>query len=79
MREGDAQNMDRPFFFGGYGHFQQVIEDLPNFADLGTTLIQDGRHGPAQGLSTTALTPAAREVKQQLAGAAPASSEGRAC
>lgn len=66
-RDGEDQSTDRPFFFGGFGHFGQIFDDLPQFADLGVTLIQDGRHGPAQGLNADGtLTPAAREVKQEL-------------
>ncbi len=38
---------DQPFYFGGYGHFDQVQKDLPNFPDLGATVIQDGRLGPS--------------------------------
>jgi hypothetical protein len=38
---------DQPFYFGGYGHFTQVQKDLPNFIDLGATIIQDGRLGPS--------------------------------
>jgi hypothetical protein len=46
----DEEPKDRPFYFGGYGHFQQVIDDLPKFPELGVTLIQDSRSGPDQGL-----------------------------
>jgi hypothetical protein len=63
---GEAKPKARPFYFGGYGHFQQVINDLPNFHDLGVSLVQDGRNGPAQGLApapTEATTlPAATPV-----------------
>jgi hypothetical protein len=38
---------DQPFYFAGYGHFDQVQKDLPNFIDLGANLIQDGRLGPS--------------------------------
>jgi hypothetical protein len=41
----------RPYFFGGYGHFQDVIDDVPGFSALGVTVVQDGRFGPAQGLN----------------------------
>jgi hypothetical protein len=38
---------DQPFFYAGYGHFTQVFNDLPNFAQMGASLIQDGRAGPS--------------------------------
>lgn len=38
---------ERPFWFYGYGHFAQVIRDLPNFRSLGASLIQDGQIGPS--------------------------------
>ncbi|HTL30385.1 MAG TPA: beta-galactosidase, partial [Tepidisphaeraceae bacterium] len=37
----------QPFYFAGYGHFDQVQKDLPNFPELGATMIQDGRLGPS--------------------------------
>ncbi|WP_260405254.1 S-layer homology domain-containing protein [Paenibacillus sp. 598K] len=30
----------RPVFFNGYGHFQQVREDVPNFSGFGNNMIQ---------------------------------------
>ena len=37
----------QPFWFYGYGHFTQVINDLTNFHGLGASIIQDGRVGPS--------------------------------
>ncbi len=37
----------QPFWFYGYGHFYQIINDLTNFHGLGATLVQDGRIGPS--------------------------------
>jgi hypothetical protein len=37
----------QPFWYYGYGHFNQVIEDLPNFPGLGASIVQDGRMGPS--------------------------------
>jgi hypothetical protein len=63
----------RPYYFGGYGHFQQIVNDLPNFNALGVSLVQDGRNGPAQGLAKDhSLTPAGLDIKDTLAKAAKA-------
>jgi hypothetical protein len=70
-KPGEFEPVERPFFFGGYGHFSQVFLDLPNFSQLGVTLIQDGRHGPKEGLKPDlSLTPTALEIKHELAQAA---------
>ena len=70
LRPGD-QPKPRPYYFGGYGHFDQVIKDLPNFRSLGASLIQDGRHGPAQGLAADyTLTPVGKQIKSDVAEAA---------
>ena len=37
----------QPYYFGGYGHFGQVLADLPNFPALGASLIQEDPGGPA--------------------------------
>ena len=37
---------DQPWFFYGMGHFDQVMNDLPNWHNMGATIIQDGRAGP---------------------------------
>jgi hypothetical protein len=47
IRNGTFYSRGRPCFFYGYGHFNSVIEDLPNFPALGASLIQDGRAGPS--------------------------------
>lgn len=36
---GNTEN-NRPIFFNGYGHFDQVRSDLPKFQDLGTNIVQ---------------------------------------
>ncbi len=70
LRPGDRPK-PRPYYFGGYGHFDQVIKDLPNFSSLGVSLIQDGRHGPAQGLAPDySLTPVGKRIKTDVAEAA---------
>ena len=69
----DEKPTMRPFYFGGFGHFGQIVEDLPNFADLGVTLVQDGRNGPDQGLKPDrSLTPAGEDIKATLQKAAKA-------
>ncbi len=47
IRDGVFETKSSPVYLGGYGHFDSVIQDLPNFRDLGVNLIQDGRHGPS--------------------------------
>ncbi len=42
---------NRPYYFGGYGHFGQVARDLPNFPALGASLIQQEVGGPTFFLS----------------------------
>jgi hypothetical protein len=46
-KEGTFYQGRRPFYFAGYGHFDSVINDLPDFRALGASLIQDGRAGPS--------------------------------
>ena len=46
-KNGLLYDGDRPVFLGGYGHFDQVIKDLPNFPALGVSAIQDARFWPA--------------------------------
>ena len=36
----DGSRKTRPFFFGGFGHWQQVMDDMPNFWNIGATLVQ---------------------------------------
>lgn len=47
LKNGTFYNNGRPWYFYGYGHFDSVIDDLPNFPSLGASLIQDGRAGPS--------------------------------
>ena len=47
IQNGVFETNSSPIYFGGYGHFYSVIEDLPNFREIGVNLIQDGRHGPS--------------------------------
>lgn len=47
LKNGTFYENGRPFYFAGYGHFDSVINDLPNFPALGASLIQDGRAGPS--------------------------------
>jgi hypothetical protein len=46
-KNGTFYNDGRPWYFYGYGHFDSVFEDLPNFPALGASLVQDGRAGPS--------------------------------
>ena len=47
LKDGIFYRGGQPYFFAGYGHFDSVIQDLPNFPALGASLIQDGRAGPS--------------------------------
>ena len=47
LKDGTFYEGRRPFYSAGYGHFDSVINDLPNFPALGASLIQDGRAGPS--------------------------------
>jgi hypothetical protein len=38
----------RPIFFVGYGHFQQVRNDIEKFPAYGVNIVQHGEMGPAQ-------------------------------
>ncbi len=37
---GSGRHEQRPVFFTGYGHFGQVVRDMPKFPDLGVNIIQ---------------------------------------
>jgi hypothetical protein len=41
-------NTNRPIFFLGYGHFQQVRNDIERFPGYGINCVQHGEMGPAQ-------------------------------
>jgi hypothetical protein len=62
MKNGTEQ----PFWFYGYGHFNQVIRDLPNFHGLGASLIQDGTVGPSSMNADGSLGPGARQLFKDL-------------
>lgn len=57
---------DEPFWFYGYGHFSQVIKDLPNFPALGASLIQDGTVGPSSMNADGTLGPGAQQLFRDL-------------
>jgi Beta-galactosidase/Carbohydrate binding domain len=65
-KDGTFYNDDRPFYFYGYGHFDSVINDLPNFPALGASLIQDGRSGPSSMEANGTLGAGARTVLDGL-------------
>lgn len=66
LKGGTFYNGRHPCYFGGYGHFNSVIEDLPNFPALGMSLIQDGRAGPSAMNADGTLGPGALAVLQGL-------------
>jgi hypothetical protein len=66
MKNGTFYNDGRPWYFYGYGHFNSVIEDLPNFPSLGASLIQDGRAGPSSMSADGTLGGGALSVLQGL-------------
>ncbi|HVU99973.1 MAG TPA: beta-galactosidase [Verrucomicrobiae bacterium] len=53
-------------YFAGYGHFDSVIQDLPNFPALGVSLIQDGRAGPSSMNADGSLVQGAERVIEGL-------------
>lgn len=66
IKNGSFYNRGRPCYFGGYGHFDSVIADLPNFPALGMSLIQDGRAGPSSMNADGTLGEGALAVLQGL-------------
>lgn len=40
-------NGERPFYYVGFGHFNQIFKDLSFFQTIGATLLQDARVGPS--------------------------------
>jgi hypothetical protein len=66
LKNGTFFNRGRPYYFYGYGHFDSVIEDLPNFPALGASLIQDGRAGPSSMNADGTLGEGALAVLQGL-------------
>jgi hypothetical protein len=66
------KGVDRPVFLNGYGHFGQVVRDLPDMNTLGATLIQQER-GPKAADADGHLLPSAEQFmdvidKAQAAG-----------
>lgn len=55
----DAAGSPRPYYLAGYGHFAQVITDLPLFKQIGVSLIQQ-EIGPRSLLPDFKLDPVAR-------------------
>lgn len=39
-KDESGNEQERPIFFGGFGHFEQVIKDLPFLAGIGVNVIQ---------------------------------------
>lgn len=66
LKNGTFYNRGCPYYFCGYGHFDSVIKDLPNFPALGVSLIQDGRAGPSSMNADGTLGEGARAVLQGL-------------
>jgi hypothetical protein len=66
LKQGTFYEHGRPVYFAGYGHFQAVINDLPNFPALGASLIQDGRAGPSSMNADGTLQPGAISVLEGL-------------
>jgi hypothetical protein len=60
---------EQPFWFYGYGHFAQVIRDLPNFRGLGASLIQDGQIGPSSLNADGSLGAGAQQLLKDLSAA----------
>jgi hypothetical protein len=68
----EGKTTPSPFYSGGYGHFNSVFDDLPNFRELGVSLIQDGRHGPSSMNADGSLSAGANAVASDLKRAAAA-------
>ena len=66
LKEGIFYEAGRPKYFAGYGHFNAVIDDLPNFPALGASIIQDGRAGPSSMNADGTLGEGAIQVLQGL-------------
>jgi hypothetical protein len=66
LKDGIFYEGGRPRYFAGYGHFSAVINDLPDFPTLGTSLIQDGRAGPSSMNADGTLREGAIQVLQGL-------------
>jgi Beta-galactosidase/Carbohydrate binding domain len=66
LKDGIFYEGGRPKYFSGYGHFNAVIDDLPNFPALGASIIQDGRAGPSSMNADGTLGEGAVQVLQGL-------------
>ena len=66
LKDGIFYEGGRPKYFAGYGHFNAVIDDLPNFPALGASIIQDGRAGPSSMNADGTLGEGAVQVLQGL-------------
>src|ERR1017187_6604481 len=66
LKEGVFYEAGRPKYFAGYGHFNAVIDDLPNFPALAASIIQDGRAGPSSMNADGTLGEGAIQVLQGL-------------
>jgi len=66
LKSGTFYSRGRPCYFGGYGHFNSVIDDLSNFPALAASLIQDGRAGPSSMNADGTLGEGALAVLQGL-------------
>ncbi len=66
LKHGKFYENGLPRYFAGYGHFNAVITDLPNFPALGASLIQDGRAGPSSMNPDGTLGEGAIQVLQGL-------------
>ncbi len=56
---------DKPYYFGGYGHFGAVENDIPVFWKFGATLIQQER-GPSSMNQDGTLSEGAKSIKATL-------------
>jgi hypothetical protein len=59
-------NGERPFYFVGFGHFNQIFVDLPFFQKIGATLVQDGRVGPSGMNEDGSFTDAAKQTIEDI-------------
>ncbi len=57
---------DQPWYFYGMGHFDQVMRDLPNWHQMGVTMVQDGRNGPSSMEKDGTLREGARRLLADL-------------
>lgn len=65
-KNGLLYDGDRPVFPGGYGHFDQVVNDLSLFPSLGVSAIQDARFGPSSMTADGSVASAADKADAAL-------------